>query len=279
MDQPSAPVRVVTGANRGIGLEIARALAPASRLIVVGRSDASARQARAAVLETHPTAQVDTFAADYGSLASVRTLAAELRTKFERLDSLIHNAAVVSKSRKVSSDGIELQLQVNHLAPFLLTALLQRPLERAGGRVVVVASEAHRRAHMDVSDLQFERRRYTGDRAYSQTKLANVMFTYVLSRRWWKKVSVNAVHPGVVSTPLLGSILGPLRPFRFLFRSAEAGAAPVVRLAQDESLSGVSGSYYRRFDAVKSSAASYDKLLQQSLWDASEELVGERFPD
>lgn len=212
--------------------------------------------------------------ADFGSLDEVRRLGQRLAEAYGSIDRLVHNAAVVAPRRTLSEDGHELQFQVNHLAPFLLTALLEDPLVEAAGRVVVVASEAHRRASLDPEDLGFERRRYAAGRAYSQSKLANVMFTYMLSRRWWKRVSINAVHPGVVSTRLLGSMFGILSPMRFLFRSTEAGAAPVVRLSEDESLAGVSGSYYKRFDAVKSSPASYDKLLQQALWDASEGMVG-----
>lgn len=278
-DQPVDPVRIVTGANRGIGLEIAKALAGKGRLVVVGRTQASSESARDAVLAAKPGVDVIAMHADFGSLDEVRQLGHALADTYESIDRFVHNAAIVASSRTLSSDGHELQFQVNHLAPFLLTALVEAPLVAASGRVIVVASEAHRRGTLDPDDLGFERRRYAAGRAYSQSKLANVMFTYALSRRWWKRVSINAVHPGVVSTRLLGSMFGMLSPLRFMFRSTEAGAAPVVRLSEDESLAGVSGSYYKRFDAVKTSAPSYDKLLQQALWDASEQMVGHRYAE
>jgi NAD(P)-dependent dehydrogenase (short-subunit alcohol dehydrogenase family) len=279
MDQPPVRTSLVTGANRGIGLSIAKDLATSGKVLVVGRTLATANAARQTVLESHPDADIEALSADFSSFAEVRSLAERVQERCGQLDALVHNAAVVTHRRTDSADGIELQFQVNHLAPFLLTALLQAPLERTQGRVVVVASEAHRRGHLDLADLGFERRRYTNNGAYSQSKLANVLFAYRLASRWEGRVSVNAVHPGVVSTRLLGGMFGPLFPLRFLFRSVEAGAAPVVRLAVDPALSDVTGSYFRRFDAVESSAATYDQDLQTRLWDASTSLVGESYAD
>ena len=277
MDQPPLPLRIVTGANRGVGLAIARGLAPSSRLVVVGRTQTTANAAKGQVLGTYPTSDVTALSADFGSLDEVRRLGDEIRSRWQTVDALVSNAAIIAPQRELSKDGIELQLQVNHLAPFLLTGLLFRPLTQAAGRVVIVASEAHRRASLDLTDLEYERRRYRAERAYSQSKLANVLFANRLAARWEGQVHVNSVHPGVIRTKLLGGLFGAFSPLRLLFRSEEAGAAPVVRLAEHATPLGRTGAYFRRFEEVDVSKAAQDADLQQGLWAASEALVGEDF--
>ncbi len=278
MDQQ---VALVTGANRGIGLEVARGLVDRGfRILVVARSASKAEGAVRALRGTGHGPEPLALASDLGQLASVRELARRVSDSVGRLDALVLNAATAPARRTTTVDGYEAQFQVNHLAGYLLLRLLDPLLRKTaethgGARIVIVASEAHRRTHIDVDDPNFERRRYGKVRAYGASKLANVLTTYALHRRLKDTgVTVNAVHPGTVSTGLLGGMFGPLYPMRFLFRAPKSGAAPLIRLAAADEVGGIGGRYFNRFDDVPSSEASYDRDLQERLWDLSEALVG-----
>jgi retinol dehydrogenase 14 len=295
-------VCVVTGANRGIGKEVARGLAHrGAHVVLVSRS---ATRGEAAALELRGKrdeatgrrgragpagagGSVAPMTADLASQASIRSFVAAFRERYDRLDVLVNNAAVITPRRTETEDGLETQFAVNHLAPFLLTRLLLEPLRRgAPSRVVIVASEAHRRGRIDLGDLQMKRH-YTRDRAYSASKLANLLFTYELDRRLWEggsrpdgiaavgtPITVNAVHPGVIATGLLESLLGVFRPFAKLVPGPARGAAPVLALATDPELEGVSGAYFRRHRRARSSPASRDAETAKRLWKASEALCG-----
>ncbi len=278
MDQQ---VALVTGANRGIGFEVARGLAgDGFRTLVVARTAVKAEQAAADLGSTVDGPEPLGLPGDHASLSAVRELAARVLDSVDRLDALVLNAAAAPSRRTLTEDAYETQFQVNHLAGYLLMRslypLLRRTAETHGGaRIVVVASEQHRRAVLDLDDPNFERRRYGKVRAYGASKLANVLSVYAVHRRIkGSGVTVNAVHPGTISTGLLGSMFGPLYPVRFLFRGPRSGAGPLIRLAAAPEVEGISGRYFERFDDVPSSEASYDQELQERLWSMSEALVG-----
>jgi NAD(P)-dependent dehydrogenase (short-subunit alcohol dehydrogenase family) len=269
-------VVVVTGANAGIGRAAALALARmGARVGMVSRSRERGEAARAEVVRESGGAAVDLFLADLSAQAEVRRLASEVRERCGRLDVLVNNAAVYTRGRTLSPDGIELQFAVNHLAPFLLTNLLMDLLERsAPARVVTVSSEAHRPARLNWDDLQGERR-YRGLRAYGTAKLGNLLFTRELARRTaGTGVTANAVHPGVVGTELLFGGWAPLRLLRRFMRTPEQGARVVVRLASAPELEGVTGRYFRDEGEIRPSAAALDDDAARRLWRLSAQMTG-----
>lgn len=267
---------VITGASAGIGRATALALARmGARVGMVSRSRERGEAARAEVVRGSGGGAVDLFVADLSVQAEVRRLAAEIRERYDRLDVLVNNAAVYTAKRELSPDGIELQLAVDHLAPFLLTRLLLDLLVRsAPARVVTVSSEAHRGVRLEWEDLQGERR-YRGLRAYRMAKLANLLFTRELARRMaGTGVTANAAHPGVVGTDLLFGGWGPLRLLKRFLRTPEQGARVVVRLASAPELEGVTGRYFREEGEIRPSAAALDDEAALRLWRVSEELTG-----
>jgi NAD(P)-dependent dehydrogenase (short-subunit alcohol dehydrogenase family) len=233
-------------------------------------------------------------------------LAAEVVAQFEAPKILIHNAGVVTPQRIVTEDGVEMQFAVNHLAPFLLTSLLGDAMERvAPARIVVVASQVERGGVIDFSDLMGEKR-YEPLRAYSQSKLANVMFTYALAERLTgSSVTANCLHPGVVRSELLNEIgniersrSAPRHPVlraasaaihtarsitrRLLLRppledwalTPEEGARNTLFVATAPALAQVSGCYFSEMREQPTSVASMDRDTWQLLWNASEKLTG-----
>ena len=270
------PTTLVTGANRGIGLEVARGLAEAGhRVLLAARTDAKARDACRALVNTSPGAEVVPLGGDLGTTEGLRALIDGARAQCDTLDCLIHNAAVISPRHVRGEGGIEHTLWVNHLAPVVLTAALKGLLATsARARVVVVASEAHRRARPNLDDLHFEHRPYRAAHAYAQSKLFNVLFAAALPRRWsGLALDVVAVHPGVVGTPLLGSLFGPAAWVRHMFRSPTSGASPVLALATSETSDWGTAPYYRRFKRTPPSPTARDRGLQDRLWELSEALV------
>lgn len=271
-------VVLLTGGTSGIGRAAAEQLAAAGVHVVLlcrdrGRGEAARREIERAT----GNARIDLLVADLASQRDIRAAAAEFLERYERLDVLIHNAAVLPRERRVSADGLELQFAVNHLAPFLLTELLlDRLRESAPARIVVVSSEAHREGRIDFGDLQGERS-YHRLRAYRQSKLANLLFTRELSRRLQGSgVTVNAVHPGVVSTGLLFSgwrIAQLVRPF---LRTPAEGAEELVYLALSPEVAGVSGGYFVDQRPREPSPRATDPEVAKQLWSVSEELTRPR---
>ncbi len=242
---------LITGATRGIGYAAAEALARmGGRVIVHGRDGERVREAGRWLRQSAPGTTIDCVVADLGSLAAVRQLANEINERFDRLDVLVNNAGLVTRTRQETTDGHERQFAVNHLAPFLLTHLLLDKLKAsAPARIINVSSMAHHRGALDLDDLNWETRRYSGIGAYGATKLANILFTRELARRLdGRKVTANCLHPGVVGTNifsgmgLLGRIFGVVsRPFLL---SSTQGAATTVHLAASEEVRGTNGEFF-----------------------------------
>ena len=262
---------MVTGATDGIGLETARELARrGARLLLHGRDARRAAAARRDICSSTGTDDVAILLADFASLDQVRALADEVRGLTDRLHVLVDNAGVYQARRHLTADGYETTFQVNHLAPFLLTNLLL-DLLRAGApaRVVVVSSGVHHRASVDLDDLQ-GRRRYDGYSAYGLSKLANLLFTYELAGRLRDTgVTVNALHPGAVSTKLLHAGFRPSGG-----ASPREGARTAVYLAASPGLEGVTGGYFVDERPAQSSPASYNRELQTEFWRLSEQMTG-----
>ena len=263
---------LVTGATSGIGKATALGLAARGAHLAItgrdsGRTEAAAREIRAA-----GGGQVDVFVADLSSRSEVRRLAAEVLQRLPRLDVLINNVGGYWNTRRVTADGLEHTFALNHLAPFLLTnLLLDRLKDTAPARVVTVSSHAHAGGRMDFDDLQGARS-YSGARAYNQSKLANVLFTYELARRLrGTSVTANALHPGVVRTSFgaegpagVQRLLVPLiRPF---MKSPAQGAATSIHLASAPELEEVTGRYFANSAPRTSSGPSYDQAAASRLW-------------
>jgi len=270
---------LVTGGSGGIGKATALGLATmGAHLAITGRdrerTEGAAREIRAA------GGQVDVFVADLSSQSEVRRLADEVLQRLSRIDVLVNNVGGYWHTRHVTADELEYTFALNHLAPFLLTNLLLDRLQRsAPARVVTVSSHAQALGRIDFDDLQGERS-YSGARAYNQSKLANVLFTYALARRLpATSVTANALHPGVVRTGFgaedpagVQRLLVPfLRPF---LKSPAQGAATSIHLASAPDLEQVTGRFFANSKPRRSSERSYDEAAAARLWQVSADLVG-----
>lgn len=278
-------VVLITGANSGIGLETAVALATAGATVVMAaRNPAKGEAALAEVRRRSGRTDVELVGLDLASLASVRTCATEVLDRFDRLDVLVNNAGLVLNKREVTEDGFEQQFGVNHLGHFLLTSLLLDRLKAAdAARIVHLSSDAHRFAFrgLDFGDLQSERGPYIGFYAYGKTKLANLLFSNELSRRLTGSgVTSNAVHPGVVATNfsregdngLFGELTQRLiRPFA---KTQAQGAETTVHVASSPAVEGVSGLYFANSKPTAPSPHGRDAAAARRLWEESERLVG-----
>jgi NAD(P)-dependent dehydrogenase (short-subunit alcohol dehydrogenase family) len=271
---------LITGATAGIGAVTARRLAAMGAAVAaVGRDPARTAALVEQIKGETPGARADGLLADLSSQAEVRRLAREVHDRYPRLDVLLNNAGAIFFGRQETADGIERTFALNHLGYFLLTGLLLDRLKAsAPARVVNVASAAHRRGRIDFDDLQ-GRRRYSGWAAYSNSKLANLLFTYELARRLdGTGVTANAVHPGLVATRFgtnNGRLARVLRPVFDLFSlSAEEGARTLVYLASSPAVEGVTGKYFIKEREAESSPASHDREAAARLWRVSEELTG-----
>jgi NAD(P)-dependent dehydrogenase (short-subunit alcohol dehydrogenase family) len=270
---------LVTGGTGGIGKATATGLAAlGARVAITGRDQGRAADA-AREIAAAGGAPVAVFVADMSAQSEVRRLAEEVLDRLDVLDVLVNNVGGYWNTRSVTADGLERTFAVNHLAPFLLTSLLLGRLEEStSARVVTVASHAHATGRIDFDDLQGERS-WSGARAYNQSKLANVLFTYELARRLiGTSVTANAVHPGVVSTTFGAEDPGRvqrvavplLRPF---MRSPRRGAATSIHLASAPGLARVTGSYFVDRKRRNSSERSYDEAAAAQLWRVSADLV------
>jgi retinol dehydrogenase-14 len=271
---------LVTGGTGGIGKATAVGLAVlGARVGITGRDRVRAEAAAADIRAASGNLAVDVFTADMSSQAQVRRLAGEVLDAYPRLDVLINNVGGFWAHRHVTADGLEHTFALNHLAPFLLThLLLHRLTASAPARVVTVSSGAHATGRIDFDDLQGSAR-YSGQRAYNASKLANVIFTYELARRLnGTGVTATVLHPGVVRTDFgaedqagVKVILPLVRPF---LKTPAAGAATTVYLASSAQVDGVTGRYFANRKPKTSAKASYDTAAAARLWQASADLVG-----
>jgi NAD(P)-dependent dehydrogenase (short-subunit alcohol dehydrogenase family) len=293
----SGRVAVVTGANSGLGLETARVLAAHGATVVLAGRDQARTAAAADEIRQQGDASVQTAELDLASLQSVKAAAADLTTRFPRLDLLINNAGVMFTPYGLTKDGYELQFGTNHLGHFALTGLLMPSLLAASGsRVVTLSSNGHRTGRVNFADLQ-SARHYNRYAAYGKAKLANLLFTYELQRRLdAAKVHTLALaaHPGTARTELtrhMSALSNAAMSARFatvnsLFvQDAKMGALPTLRAATDPDAIG--GTYYGPDGfmqltgypvVVASNTRSHSRQDQRRLWVESEQLTGITYP-
>jgi NAD(P)-dependent dehydrogenase (short-subunit alcohol dehydrogenase family) len=272
---------LITGGTGGIGRAAAIGLASlGARVGITGRDRVRAEQAAAEITRESDNPGVDVFVADLSSQAEVRRLAAEVLAVYPRLDVLLNNVGGFWAHRHVTADGLEHTFALNHLAPFLLTSLLlERLTASAPARIVTVSSGAQSMGKIDFDDLMGERK-YSGQRAYNQSKLANVMFTYELARRLeGTGVTATALHPGMTSTAFGAEDMargwGPLiAVMRLFMKSPQGGAATPVYLASSPEVEGVTGRYFADRKSKKSHESSYDTAITARLWQVSADLAG-----
>jgi NAD(P)-dependent dehydrogenase (short-subunit alcohol dehydrogenase family) len=283
-------VAVITGANTGIGLETAKALAGHGATVVLAcRDPKKAQEAQAAVAAASPRGEASVVRLDLASLASVRDAAQQIGEQYQSVDLLINNAGLMWPPQGYTADGFELQFGVNHLGHFALTGLLLDRLGGDGARVVTVSSVGHRRGQIDLADPDFRERKYNRTAAYGQSKLANLLFAYELQRRLTAAgapLASLAAHPGMASTELYRDTGGPTGMIvtvvlKLSGHPVDQAALPSLRAATDPSAAG--GQYYgpggrgetRGFPVVvQSSTLSNDTELAKRLWAKSEELTG-----
>lgn len=273
-------VVLVTGANSGMGKATALALAKTGAQVVMlcrhpGRGQAALEEIRSACNNK----SVMLMLCDLASIEDICRFAEEFRSRYSSLSVLINNAGILASSRQLTKDGYELNFGVNYLSHFLLTNLLLDLIIPAKGRIVTLSSVAHKIGSIHFDDINLTSS-YGWLKAYSQSKLANVLFTYELARRLkGTGATANCLHPGVVATNIivdrqtgLGSLTARL--MKHFFISPEQGAETAIYLATSPEVQGVSGQYFRRKQPIESSQLSYDPETAVRLWDLSERMTG-----
>lgn len=270
---------LVTGATNGIGKVTALRLAEqGAHVVIVSRSAQKCAAVSDEIRTQSGNPKVEWIAADLATLAGVEEAAAEFRARHQQLHVLINNAGGVFADHLKTADGYEMTFALNHLSYFRLTQLLRDLLlASAPARIVNVSSDAHYGGAMNFDDLMGARK-YSSWGAYSQSKLANVLFTYALARQLeGAGVTANALHPGFVATGFgrnNGGLMGMVMPLAQLFAiKPDKGAETSVFLAASPTVAGVSGKYFANCKPKASSKASYDVAAQDRLWAISEELV------
>ncbi len=267
---------LITGATSGIGKATALGLAEKGATVVIAaRNEQKGKKALEEIRRKTGNPNLDLMIVDLSSLDSVRKLAETFKSRYDKLDVLINNAGIFIDYRKKTRDGFEYTFGVNHLSHFLLTNLLLDRLKAAApSRIINLSSEAQRQGHIDFEDLMAVKK-FSSFKAYGQSKLANILFTYELARRpEGTGIAVNAVHPGVVRTNF-GSdakgffkVLMPL--FKPFLRSPAKGAATSVYLASSSEVEGITGKYFYDLKEIQSNAESYNKEIAMRLWEMSE---------
>jgi NAD(P)-dependent dehydrogenase (short-subunit alcohol dehydrogenase family) len=275
---------VITGASSGIGKETALGLAAlGARVVMVCRDEGRAENVRSQIRQHTPGAEVDVVLADLFIQGDIRRAAGQINERYARLDVLVNNAGLLIGKRTLTPDGLESTFALNHMGYFLMANLLLEKLKAsAPARIVNVSSEAHWRAPWRWENLQGERR-YGQFTAYSNSKLANLLFTFELARRLsGTGVTVNAIHPGFVrsrfgtsATPamrILIKLAGPLG------LSSARGADTAIWASTAPELATVTGKYFIARRESRSSAISRDEEVQKKLWELSERLAGTARP-
>jgi len=271
---------LVTGATAGIGEATALLFAKSGATVVgVGRNPVKIENSIQMIKEKSGNQDVVFLKADLSSQKDIRALAQQFKQEYGRLDVLVNNAGATFTERQESIDGIEMTFALNHLGYFLLTNLLLDLLEKsAPARIINVSSSLHKFGKLDFQDIPFENG-YSRSKAYQRTKLANIAFTYELARRLSnKKVTVNAMNPGLVATNVGNAAGGFTSMVKGIVDkiggiTPEEGARTIIYLASSEVVTGVSGRYFVKEKSIPSSKITYDLEFCRKLWEISENLT------
>lgn len=267
---------LITGGNSGIGVVAARELAGMGAEIVLACRDSEKTVEALKVIGEGAAVAPVNLPVDLASLQSVRDLAAAFLDRYDRLDVLINNAGLFPPKQRMTEDGFEMQMGVNHLSHFLLTHLLLDCIKvSAPARIVSVSSMLHKKSEMDLSTFRgFEK--YNSSAAYNQSKLGNVLFAVELAKRLeGTGVTSNVLHPGAVATDIIRDLPWLIRKIiGFMFISPEKGAETTIMLASDPALETVTGKYYNQCELDDYSPLADDAALREAFWQASAEAVG-----
>jgi NAD(P)-dependent dehydrogenase (short-subunit alcohol dehydrogenase family) len=276
-------VCLVTGSSSGIGKVTARELAKmGATVVMVCRNRAKGEAVQVEIKAASGNDQVDLIVADLSELFQVRRVVDEFKQKYSQLHVLINNAGGINSEHKVTTDGLEFTFATNYLAPFLLTEHLLDVLKTsAPARIINVSSSAHTLDKIDFADLQGAQK-YSAAKAYSQSKLAQIYFTYELADRLkGTGVTVNALHPGAVASNFNNGTKGFMHAIGALFYiiigiDAEKGAQTTLYVATSPEVEGVSGKYFSQSKQGKeapSSPLSHDVAIRRHLWEVSQALI------
>jgi len=271
---------LITGASSGIGYETALGLAKkGAEVIITGRDEERTKRAVQKIIEQSNNSRISHYVADLRMVESARWLAQTILDDHLRLDILINNVGAMSEKRIITQEGFEATWALNHLSAFTLTYLLLDLLKESGrksakSRIINVSSSAHKGAILDLAEVINNEKPYEKWRAYGQSKLANIMFTYALATRLeGHNVSANCLHPGVIGTGFIANIgkierlLAPI--IKIVLTSPEKGAKTSIYLASSSEVENHSGNYFINEEPAFSSDYSYDEDLQEQLWERS----------
>ncbi|MCR5632804.1 MAG: SDR family oxidoreductase [Eubacterium sp.] len=270
-------VAIVTGANSGMGLATTAALSDlGARVIMLCRNEERGEKALSELMKKDGRS-LELIICDLGDYDSIKRFAKQVKSEYEKIDILVNNAGFISLDRQETKEGLERQFGINHIGHFLLTELLLSKMGE-GSRIVIVASGAHKTGRIHFEDINLTHG-FNVITAYSQSKLANVLYTRELARRTRERgITVNCCHPGAVATNIgidrntgFGkTITGALKPF---FQTPEEGAKTAIFLATDDSVKNISGEYFYKCKVAKSSMRSKDIRLARKLSVFSKNLI------
>ena len=279
MDNLDGKIAIVTGANSGMGMATVEALSDkGATVIMLCRSEERGKEAILKLTENKER-NLDLILCDLGDYESIRNFAKAVKEKYDHIDILVNNAGFISLDRQETKEGLERQFGINHIGHFLLTKELLELMGK-GSRIVNVASGAHKTGKIHFDDINLTKG-FNVIKAYSQSKLANVLFTRELARRVADRgITVNCCHPGAVATNIgidrdtgFGkTITGLLKPF---FQTPMEGARTAIFLASDKSVENITGGYFYKCKIAKSSKRSKSKKLAKKLFELSEKLVSD----
>ncbi|MBR5649428.1 SDR family oxidoreductase [Pseudobutyrivibrio sp.] len=277
MEKLDSKIAIVTGANSGMGMATVEALSDMGATVIMLCRNEKRGQEAYEKLMSRPERKIELMLCDLEDFSSINAFVASVKSKYEKIDILVNNAGFISLDRQTTKEGFEKQFGINHLGHFLLTTKLI-DLMYEGARIVNVASGAHKVGNIHFEDINLEKG-YNVIKAYSQSKLANVLFTREQARRLRDRgITVNCCHPGAVATNIgidrktgFGkTITSLLKPF---FQTPAEGARTAIFLATDDSVKNISGEYFYKCKIASSSKKSKDMELAKRLYKLSENLV------
>ncbi|KPK85448.1 MAG: hypothetical protein AMS27_07265 [Bacteroides sp. SM23_62_1] len=268
---------LITGVTSGIGKETAIELARQGMHIIFNtRDDERGHASRNEIIKLSGNQNVDVFFCDLASMKSVCTFAGIIRAKYDKLDILINNAGIWTSRKIITDEGFESQFAVNHLAPFLLTHLVHDMIKKApSGRIINVSSGIHYRGYLDISDPEFKQKSYNSINAYTQSKIANILFTRYLAESLKEtNITVNCLAPGWVNTGLFreANVFVKLSA-RLMAHTPRQGAENTIFLATSPEVANITGEYFEKKKVKKGSRQSNDMILAEKLWTLSKDYL------